>query len=56
MELDETAHVLFDAVGLVKADPKLAAEVLPYGGKFSSTAAVAQAPAPAAAKPAPTQP
>lgn len=32
-ELDESAHVLFDAVGLIKADPKLAAEVLPYGGK-----------------------
>lgn len=55
VELDETAHILFDAVGLIKADPKLAAEVLPYGGKFS-TAAVAQVPPPAAAKPAPTQP
>jgi carboxyl-terminal processing protease len=46
-QLDETAHILFDAVGLIKADPKLAAEVLPYGGKFdvSSTAAVVPAPA-----------
>jgi carboxyl-terminal processing protease len=40
VQLNETAHILFDAVGLVKADPKLASEVLPYGGKVSSTAAV----------------
>jgi carboxyl-terminal processing protease len=39
-ELQETAHILFDAIGMIKASPKLAAEVLPYGGKFSSTAAV----------------
>ncbi|WP_424683403.1 carboxy terminal-processing peptidase [Frateuria sp. YIM B11624] len=39
-ELQETAHILFDAIGLIKANPKLAAEVLPYGGKFSTTAAV----------------
>lgn len=48
-QLQETAHILFDAVGMIKADPKLAAEVLPYGGKFdtSSTAAVVPAtPAP----------
>jgi carboxyl-terminal processing protease len=48
-QLQETAHILFDAVGMIKADPKLAAQVLPYGGKFdaSSTAAVAPAtPAP----------
>ena len=38
VELDETAHILFDAVGMIKADPKLAAEVLPYGGKFSNLA------------------
>ncbi|MGA0588783.1 carboxy terminal-processing peptidase [Dyella sp. KRB-257] len=56
VELDETAHILFDAVGLIKADPRLAAEVLPYGGKFSTAAAVAQAPPPAIAKPSPTQP
>lgn len=47
-QLQETAHILFDAIGLIKADPKLAAEVLPYGGKFSTTAAVA----PEAAEPA----
>ena len=47
-QLDETAHILFDAVGLIKADSRLAAQVLPYGGKFdtSSTAAVSQTPAP----------
>ncbi|HXE78663.1 MAG TPA: hypothetical protein VN614_10510, partial [Rhodanobacter sp.] len=33
--LDETAHILFDAVGMLKADPALATAVLPYGGKFS---------------------
>lgn len=35
VELDETAHILFDAVGMIKSNPKLASEVLPYGGKFS---------------------
>ncbi|MEO7199181.1 MAG: hypothetical protein ABIY56_03080, partial [Dokdonella sp.] len=42
VELDETAHILFDAVGMIKADPKLAAEVLPYGGKFSTAAVSTQ--------------
>lgn len=46
-ELQETAHILFDAIGLIKANPKLAAEVLPYGGKFS-TAAVTPPAAPIA--------
>jgi carboxyl-terminal processing protease len=45
VQLNETAHILFDAVGLVKADPKLAVEVLPYGGKFSTTTAVVAQPA-----------
>jgi carboxyl-terminal processing protease len=42
-QLQETAHILFDAVGMIKADPKIAAAVLPYGGKdhdWESTAAV----------------
>jgi len=42
-QLQETAHILFDAVGIIKADPKIAAAVLPYGGKdhdWESTAAV----------------
>ena len=26
------------AIGMIKANPKLAAEVLPYGGKFSTAA------------------
>jgi carboxyl-terminal processing protease len=34
-QLQETAHVLYDAVGLINNNPKLAAEVLPYGGKES---------------------
>jgi carboxyl-terminal processing protease len=40
VQLDETAHILFDAIGMIKADPRLAATVLPYGGKFSSIAAI----------------
>ena len=36
--LDEAAHVLFDAVGLINANPQLAAQVLPYGGKFPTAA------------------
>ena len=42
-QLLEAAHILFDAVGMIKADPKLAATVLPYGGKdrdWETTAAV----------------
>ncbi len=47
-QLDETAHILFDAIGMIKADPKLASEVLPYGGKFSPRAIASVAePAPA---------
>jgi carboxyl-terminal processing protease len=44
VELNETAHILFDAVGLINANPKLAKEVLPYGGQFSGMS-VAAAPA-----------
>ncbi|HET6807178.1 MAG TPA: carboxy terminal-processing peptidase [Frateuria sp.] len=44
-ELQETAHILFDAIGMIKNDPKLAAEVLPYGGKFSTAAVMPQKPA-----------
>ncbi|MFC5438203.1 carboxy terminal-processing peptidase [Rhodanobacter umsongensis] len=40
VQLNETAHILFDAIGMIKSDPKLASEVLPYGGKYASTAAV----------------
>ncbi|MDW2982863.1 MAG: carboxy terminal-processing peptidase [Rhodanobacter sp.] len=48
VQLNETAHILFDAIGMIKADPKLAGEVLPYGGKFSPHAvASVAAPAPA---------
>jgi carboxyl-terminal processing protease len=47
-QLQETAHILFDAIGLIKADPKLAAEVLPYGGRFASAAALAPPDKPAA--------
>jgi carboxyl-terminal processing protease len=37
-QLEETAHILFDAIGMIKADPKLASEVLPYGGRFAAAA------------------
>jgi carboxyl-terminal processing protease len=53
VELNETAHILFDAQGLIKADPKLAAEVLPYGGKDAYVAAAKTA-TPAAAPVVPT--
>ncbi|WP_266170566.1 carboxy terminal-processing peptidase [Dyella subtropica] len=43
-QLDETAHILFDALGLIKGDAKLAAEVLPYGGRFSTNTTAAAAP------------
>jgi carboxyl-terminal processing protease len=53
VQLDETAHILFDAIGMIKADPKLAAAVLPYGGNNSTvettksvTAAVPVSPTP----------
>jgi len=40
-QLQETAHILFDAVGLIGSNPKLAAEVLPYGGKQGESASMA---------------
>ncbi|MFC4763873.1 carboxy terminal-processing peptidase [Dyella koreensis] len=43
-QLEETAHILFDAVGLIKGDAKLASEVLPYGGRFSGNATAAATP------------
>jgi carboxyl-terminal processing protease len=49
VDLNETAHILFDAVGLIKADPKLASVVLPYGGRSSDAVAQAKAEAPPAA-------
>jgi carboxyl-terminal processing protease len=52
-ELDETAHVLFDAIGLLKAQPKLAAEVEPYGGKPLADAVATTQPRPAAASSSP---
>ena len=52
VELDETAHILFDAVGLIDANPHLAAEVLPYGGKFSTQVAATTAPGASKAVPA----
>ena len=44
--LDEAAHVLFDAVGAIDANPHLAAQVLPYGGKFTTAAVTPAANAP----------
>jgi carboxyl-terminal processing protease len=40
-QLQETAHILYDAIGLIGSNPKLAAEVLPYGGKEGYGPAVA---------------
>jgi carboxyl-terminal processing protease len=53
VELTETAHILFDALGMIKADPKLAVEVLPYGGKDATDVAAAK-PATSAAPVVPT--
>jgi carboxyl-terminal processing protease len=50
-QLDETAHILFDAAGLIKGDAKLAAEVLPYGGKYSNMSATTAAAAPGKPQP-----
>jgi len=32
-QLNEAAHILYDAVSLITADPQLGSQVLPYGGK-----------------------
>jgi carboxyl-terminal processing protease len=58
VQLDETAHILFDAEGLIKADPALAAKVLPYGGHEPSAATAAATPgvSPAPGGSAPTPP
>jgi len=49
--LDETAHILFDADGLIQASPTLAAQVLPYGGRFSGMPVAASKPAAAVTPP-----
>jgi carboxyl-terminal processing protease len=57
VQLNETAHILFDAVGMIRADPKLASEVLPNGGKFSGNyMASLAAPSKPATSPAPPAP
>ncbi len=43
VQLNESAHILFDAIGMIKTDPKLASEVLPYGGRGTADAGVAKA-------------
>lgn len=47
--LDEAAHIVGDEVAMIKADPKLAAEVLPYGGRKIDAPQTAQIPAKPAA-------
>ena len=57
VQLNETAHIISDAVGLIKGDSKLAAQVLPYAGKgtdsvlVSGAATVAAPAAPTSASP-----
>jgi carboxyl-terminal processing protease len=46
VQLNETAHILFDAIGMIKSDPKLASEVLPYGGKSGMSVVNTQPAAP----------
>jgi len=43
--LDEAAHIVGDEVAMIKADPKIAAEVLPYGGRKIDAPQTAQVPA-----------
>jgi carboxyl-terminal processing protease len=56
VELNETAHIISDAVGLIKADPKLAAQVLPYGGKGTDSVLSTAVPAPTTTSAAPAAP
>jgi carboxyl-terminal processing protease len=42
--LDEAAHIVGDEVSLIKADPKVAAQVLPYGGRKIDAPQTAQVP------------
>jgi carboxyl-terminal processing protease len=48
-QLQEAAHIMADAVGLIKTDPKLASQVVPFGGHppagTGPTTAAAMAPA-----------
>ncbi|MGE7139343.1 carboxy terminal-processing peptidase [Luteibacter sp. NPDC031894] len=43
--LDEAAHIVGDEVAMIKTDAKLAAEVLPYGGRKIDAPQTAQVPA-----------
>jgi carboxyl-terminal processing protease len=56
VELNETAHIISDAVGLIKADPKLAAQVLPYGGKGTDSVLSTTVPAPTGSSASPAAP
>jgi carboxyl-terminal processing protease len=40
-QLQETSHILFDAIGLIQSNPKIAAQVLPYGGKENANVVAA---------------
>jgi carboxyl-terminal processing protease len=42
--LEEAAHIVGDEVSLIKADPKVAAQVLPYGGRKIDSPQTAQVP------------
>jgi len=56
VDLNETAHIVSDAVELIKADPKLAAQVLPYAGKGTDSALSSSVPAVSASSTAPATP
>jgi carboxyl-terminal processing protease len=36
-QLNEAAHILYDAISLISADPQLGSKVLPYGGREGTT-------------------
>jgi carboxyl-terminal processing protease len=54
--LNETAHIISDAAVMIKADPALAAKVLPYGGKGKDSVLSQAVPAAAASSTAPASP
>lgn len=56
VDLNETAHIVSDAVELIKADPKLAGKVLPYAGKGTDSALSSSVPAVSASSAAPATP
>lgn len=56
VDLNETAHIVSDAAGLIKKDAKLGAQVLPYAGKGTDSVLSTSVPAASASSAAPAAP